>query len=151
MAKLTPKQKIFCNEYIKDFNSESAAVRAGYDEKKAKFYGDKNLHKTEIKAYIDYILAKQKTENQSHSVQKNFNDIANADEVMKYLTDIMRGDAENIFGDNLITPKDRIKAAELLGKRYSLFTYNFKTDNNCAIQIIDNIPLEIAKNGDENG
>ena len=142
MSKLTPKQKIFCNEYIKDFNSKSAAVRAGYDAKKAEFYANQNLNKLEVRNYIDLILNQKNIQ-----IKNSKNDIANADEVMKYLTDIMRGDGS--FDD--VSSRERIKAAELLGKRYSLFSYNLKTNDNLLIQIIDNIPPNSFKNGDENG
>ena len=32
MADLTPKQKLFCKEYLIDFNATQAAIRAGYSE-----------------------------------------------------------------------------------------------------------------------
>lgn len=49
---LTPKQKIFCEEYIIDWNASRAARAAGYSEKTAKDIGCENLAKPNIQAYI---------------------------------------------------------------------------------------------------
>ncbi len=122
MKKLTIKQKKFADEYIISGNSTQAAINAGYSKKTARKIGSENLTKPDIKAYIDKQLTKLEDES-----------IADAKEVMKYLTKAMRGETyDEVFyksefgGDKLgkvrIPSKDRIKAAELLGKRYQLFT-----------------------------
>jgi len=51
--KLTPKQTLFVQEYLKDLNATQAAIRAGYSEKTARQIGDENLSKPAIKAEID--------------------------------------------------------------------------------------------------
>ncbi|MBB6218672.1 phage terminase small subunit [Anaerosolibacter carboniphilus] len=51
--KLTPKQKIFCDEYLVDLNATQAAIRAGYSERTAKEVGYENLTKPHIQKYID--------------------------------------------------------------------------------------------------
>lgn len=48
MADLTEKQRLFCLEYIKDFNATQAATRAGYSKKTAGKIGSENLLKPEI-------------------------------------------------------------------------------------------------------
>lgn len=55
MAELTEKQKIFCREYIYDWNASRAAREAGYSEKTAGEMGYENLRKPEIQAYISEI------------------------------------------------------------------------------------------------
>jgi phage terminase small subunit len=53
--KLTEKQKIFCREYIVDWNATQAAIKAGYSEKTSGAIGWENLRKPEIQAYIEHI------------------------------------------------------------------------------------------------
>lgn len=79
MAKLTAKQQRFCNEYLTDLNATQAAIRAGYSEKTARVIGQENLLKPVIKEYI----AKRMEEKEKSL-------IADQDEVMKYLTAVMR-------------------------------------------------------------
>jgi len=52
---LTKKQKIFCHEYVIDWNATRAAKEAGYSEKTAYSIGHENLSKPEIQAYIEHI------------------------------------------------------------------------------------------------
>lgn len=49
---MTPKQILFCEEYLKDFNATQAAIRAGYSENTAKEIGCENLTKPNIAEYI---------------------------------------------------------------------------------------------------
>lgn len=53
MAKLTPKQQRFVDEYLIDLNATQAAIRAGYSPKTAYSIGDENLKKPEIKKAIE--------------------------------------------------------------------------------------------------
>lgn len=76
---LTAKQKRFCDEYLVDLNATQAAIRAGYSKKTAKQIGQENLTKLDLKNYI-----KEKMEEKESSL------IAKQDEVMKYLTAVMR-------------------------------------------------------------
>lgn len=80
------------------------------------------MNKPELKAYIDEQLEK------IHSAK-----IADAEEVMKYLTSVMRGEHTEqvlkLIGEGVqtvtdidVSAKGRLKAAELIGKRYGLFT-----------------------------
>jgi phage terminase small subunit len=52
---LTEKQKIFCREYIFDWNGTRAAKAAGYSENTAAVIASENLNKPNIKAYIEEI------------------------------------------------------------------------------------------------
>ena len=80
--------------------------------------------------------------------------IAKAEEVLEYLTRVLRGEeteqvivTENVGDymseartiDKELSAKDRIKAAELLGKRYALFTEKVDVEGNVGVTIIDDI------------
>lgn len=119
---MTPRQRKFCDEYLISGNATDAAIKAGYSPKTAKQTGSENLAKPDLKAYIETELEKL------HSAK-----IADAEEVMKYLTSVMRGEhTEQVLklaGDGFqtitdidVSAKERLKAAELIGKRYGLFT-----------------------------
>ena len=77
--KLTAKQQRFCDEYLIDLNATQAAIRAGYSEKTAKQIGQENLTKPDLKEYIEKRMA-----------EKEEALIAKQDEVMRYLTSVMR-------------------------------------------------------------
>ncbi|MDZ4994026.1 terminase small subunit [Clostridium perfringens] len=114
--KLTPKQKAFADYYIELGNATEAARRAGY--KKPNVQGSQNLEKLSIKSYIDErINALDETR------------IAKGEEVLEYLTKVMRGKEKDQFGLDA-SLQDRTKAAELLGKRYRLFTDKIEADVN---------------------
>ena len=57
--KLTPKQDLFCREYLKDLNASQAAIRAGYSKKTSPKIGFENLQKPEIKKKIDKLKEKR--------------------------------------------------------------------------------------------
>lgn len=118
---MTDKQKRFCDEYLIDCNATQAAIRAGYSPKTAKQTGCENLAKPDLKAYIDERLEEMHNEK-----------TADAQEVLEYLTSVMRGEHKEqvlkLVGEGVQTisdidvgAKDRIKAAELIGKRYGMF------------------------------
>lgn len=86
VSKMTAKQMRFCDEYLIDLNATQAAIRAGYSKKTATVIGAENLTKPYIREYIDKRLAEKEAEL-----------IATQDEVMKYLTAVMRREkAENV-------------------------------------------------------
>ncbi len=135
------KQKRFCEEYLVDCNATQAAIRTGYSEKTARAIGQRLLTNVDIKKYIDQQLQKLKNEK-----------IADAQEVLEYLTSVMRGEQKEqvalLTGEGCqelvqkdISAKDRIKAAELIGKRYGLFTEKVELQGETTIQIVDDIPI----------
>ena len=79
MARLTAKQQRFCDEYLIDLNATQAAIRSGYSKKTAKQIGQENLTKPDIKEYIEKRMAEKEKEL-----------IADQNEVMKYLSSVMR-------------------------------------------------------------
>lgn len=122
--KLTAKQKRFCDEYLVDLNASRAAIASGYSPKTARQTACENLEKPIIKEYLKKRMA-----------EKESSLIADQDEVLKYLTSVMRGNetdevitASGRRGTKKVDAKDRIKAAELLGKRYGIYTDKFQAD-----------------------
>lgn len=123
--KLTPKQKAFADYYIELGNATEAAQKAGYKGNNLNRIASENLSKLDIKQYIE-----KKMEEISS------NRIAKAEEVLQYLTRVIRdeeteqvivtkntGDfiTEVEIVDKKLDAKDKIKASELLAKRYYLF------------------------------
>lgn len=124
--KLTAKQQRFCDEYLIDLNATQAAIRAGYSKKTAGAIATENLQKPIIKDYI----AKRMAEKEAALV-------ADQAEVMKYLTSVLRGQSvsevvvvegvgegcsEARTMQKAPDEKERLKAAELLGKAHMMFT-----------------------------
>lgn len=137
-TKMTAKQMRFCDEYLIDLNATQAAIRAGYSKKTAKSIGQENLTKPDLKNYIEQRMA-----------EKESSLIASQDEVLKYLTSVLRGETQSevvvveSIGDFMSEArtmkkapdeKERLKAAELLGKRYGL--YKDKVDVEGAIPVV---------------
>lgn len=131
---LTEKQKRFADEYLIDLNATQAAIRAGYSEKTARQIGAENLTKPFIKTYIDEQMTKKEDQL-----------IAKQDEILKYLTSVLRGESQSAeiavegrgdgYSEAIIikkepSEKERLRAAEMLAKRYGLLN--------------DKVSLEIA-------
>lgn len=136
---MTEKQKLFCDEYLIDLNATQAAIRAGYSEKYAHTNASKLLRNTTIREYIENRIA-----------EKEDKLIAKQNEVLKYLTSVMRGESkseivvvENI-GDYMSEArtmekapdeKERLKAAELLGKAHMMFSERIQQDIDMELNI----------------
>lgn len=144
--KLTEKQKRFADYYIETGNITEAAVKAGYSKKTARVIGQENLLKPAIKGYIDEKLEAMQDER-----------TASAKEVLEFLTKSMRGEIKEEVvvvegtGDGTseartvkkqIGLRDRIKSAELLGKRYRLFTDKVEVDGVVPVMIVGESELE---------
>ena len=152
---LTELQKRFADYYIESLNAKDSYMRAGYKvktEASAAAAASRLLKNPKVKAYIDQRL--KELEDQR---------IAKAQEVLEYLTSVMReeineevvvveGDGEGMSSARVIRKavgvKDRNKAAELLGRRYSLFTDKVDIGGPLGVQIIDNIPEDDVNDED---
>ena len=110
--KLTAKQQRFCDEYLIDLNATQAAIRAGYSKQTAGVIGVENLKKPNIKLCIEKRMA-----------EKEAALIADQNEVLKYLTAVLRGESmasvlarDELGADRVIEKapdeKERLKAAE---------------------------------------
>ena len=139
---MTEKQKLFCDEYLIDLNG-TRAYRTVYktikNDNVAGVRANKLLKQKDIAEYINKRLEEIHNEN-----------TANIQEVMEYLTSVMRGTSEAstlaMCGDGMqevITKKpderERLKAAELLGKRFGMFKESVDITSNGQTVIIDDI------------
>ena len=129
--KLTQKQQRFVDEYSISGNATQAAIKAGYSKKTAKQMGTENLAKPIIKAELDRRNAEIKSAK-----------TADMQEVMEYLASVMRGEqtesvatAKGIYDNVPVSAKDRIKAAELIGKRHGAWTDKKEISGNMNIDI----------------
>ena len=132
---MTEKQKRFCDEYLIDCNA-TRAYKTVYQNVKsdevARKAGSRLLTNVDVKKYIAEQMEKIHDEK-----------TADDQEVIEYLTSVLRGEsiAQEIVvegtGDGCSkaktmekapSEKERLKAAELLGKRYALFTDKVETD-----------------------
>lgn len=137
--KLNRKQRLFCEEYIKTLNATKSYMEVYKCSKKsAETQGSRLLQKVEIKEYIEERL---------NNVEKS--KIADANEILEFLTSVARGEVKDQLGFET-SVKDRIKASELLAKRYKLFDDKKDTPEGgeekqtpkIEIQIVDNSDLE---------
>ena len=135
---VTIKEQIFCDELLSDteFN-KTLAYKKAYPSVKndnvAAAAASRLMNKPEIKEYIDKQLSKLHNER-----------TADAQEVLEYLTSVLRGESSSSelvvegIGDGCSeartiekppSEKERLKAAELLGKRYGLYTDKVDVNN----------------------
>ena len=140
--KLNIKQKAFADYFIETGNAYQSAIKAGYSENYAKGNVIKLLENESVKAYIKERMKEIESER-----------IAKAEEVLAFLSASLRGEVleevvstETVEGmvkpvilKKQLSAKDRIKAAELLGKRYALFTEKVDLEGNVGVTIIDDI------------
>lgn len=127
MAKLTDKQKRFCEEYLIDLNATQAALRAGYKAKTARSQGQRMLTKVDIQRHITDLMKERsdRTALTSDSVLQELSRIAMAQDVE-------------------ITGKEKLKALELLGKHLGLFQNG--ADNSAALEKLDEVLSKIEGN-----
>ena len=143
---LTEKQKAFCDYYIETLNATESYKRAYPNvtkQRTAESAGNRLLSNVEVKKYIDDRL---------EEIQSNR--IAKAEEVLEYLTRVIRNEEkeEVVVTVNVgdfqteikkvkkeLSAKDKLKAAELLGKRYSLFTEKVDLNGDIGVTIIDDV------------
>lgn len=143
---MNARQELFCEEYLKDMNATQAAIRAGYSEKTAYSQGQRLLKNVEIKNKLQGIREKIQDEN-----------IATIKDIEEFLSLSMNGEMEeevvSVAGEGegyskvvkskkQISLRDRIKAAELLGKRYGMWTDRLETDGGVNIVISGSDELE---------
>lgn len=137
--KLSPKQIAFADFYIELGNAEQAAIKAGYSKAYARGNAHKLVANSGIKEYIDKRMEELKSER-----------VADQQEIMEFLTAIMRGEVEEpipiLDGEGTqkvvnVKPsaQARKSAAELLGKRYAMWTENKNLTGNIGVTIIDDL------------
>lgn len=143
---MTNNQRKFCDEYLIDCNA-TRAYKAAYPRIKndnvAKSAGNRLLTFVDIEEYIQTRLDEMASAK-----------VATAEEIIQYLTSVMRGKSTSEivvitgYGDGYSTAekvkknpdeKERLKAAELLGKRYGLFTEKVNVAGTTKVTIVDDL------------
>lgn len=159
---LTAKQQRFADEFLIDLNATQAAIRAGYSSKTAAEIGSENLTKPQIRAYIDERMAEHSRRtgvNQDRIIRElariafldptrlvNMNDAtvrADASEddtaaIASVKVKETSGDVDSI--EREVRFADKIKALELLGKRFGMWIDKQQIDVQGAVQIVDDVP-----------
>ena len=132
---LNQKQIRFVQEYMKTNNITHSAIDAGYSPKTASVQGSRLLSNVKVSAYINAINERLESDK-----------IADIQEVMEYLTSVMRGEKKDQF-DLDASLGDRTRAASELAKRLDVRAKTVNVD--CAVTIIDDIPEEELEIEDE--
>lgn len=134
---LTQRQLWFVQEYMKTNNITQSAIKAGYSPKTASVQGSRLLTTVKVANYIEAINERLESEK-----------IADIQEVMEYLTSVMRGEKKDQF-DMDASLSDRTRAASELARRLDVKAKNVNVD--LAVTIIDDIPddIEIEDDVDE--
>lgn len=126
---LNQRQIRFVQEYMKTNNVRQSAVVAGYSPKTAQAQGGRLLQNVKVQAYIQAINERLDSDK-----------IADIQEVMEYLTSVMRGEKKDQF-DLDAALSERTKAASELAKRLDVRARNLQID--CALTIVDDIPDDV--------
>ena len=139
---MTDKQKKFADEYLIDCNATRAYKVAYPNIKKdevAAAAGARLLRNVKVADYINGLLDYLHTER-----------TADAQEIIEYLTTVLRGESQaqelvvEGCGEGRSTArsiykrpseKDKLKAAELLGRRYGLFTESVNLNGDMSLNI----------------
>ena len=132
---LNQRQIRFVQNYMKTNNITHSAIDAGYSKKTAHVQGCNLLKNHKVFEYITAINERLESEK-----------IADIQEVMEYLTSVMRGEKKDQF-DLDASLSDRTRAASELAKRLDVRAKTVNVD--CAVTIIDDIPDEELEIEDE--
>lgn len=139
---MTEKQRLFADEYLKDLNG-TRAYKTIYttikNDNVAAVRANTLLKQKDISDYVSKRLEEIHNEN-----------TADIQEVMEYLTSVLRGESASAVlmmsgnGMQKVTEKppdekERLKAAELLGKRFGMFKDNVDVTSNGKTVIVDDI------------
>ena len=135
---MTEKQKLFADEYLIDCNATrdyKVAYPTVKKDEVARANASRLLTNANVQKYINDRM--QKIHNEK---------TADAQEVVEYLTSVLRGQStssvlarDEIGAERVIEKppdeKERLKAAELLGKRYGLYTDKVDLDADAELHI----------------
>ena len=132
---LPPRYIKFVHEYMKTDNMTQSAIKAGYSPKTAYSQASRLLKNSRVQDYIVAIRERLDSDK-----------IADIQEVMEYLTSVMRGEKKDQF-DLDPALSERTKAASELAKRLDVRARNLNIE--CAVNIIDDIPKDVEIIEDE--
>lgn len=134
--KLTPKQELFCKEYLVDLNATQAAIRSGYSEKTAKDIGCQNLAKLYIQERIQELMIERqkRTEITADYVLNNIKTIG--ERCMQVIPVTEKVDGQIVeTGEYKFDSNGALKSQELLGKHLCLFTDKINHDGELNITV----------------
>ena len=126
---LTQRQIRFVQEFMKSNNVTQAAIRSGYSKKTASVQGSRLLTNVKVAEYVDAINERLESDK-----------IADIQEVMEYLTSVMRGEAKDQF-DLDASLSERTRAASELAKRLDVRAKTLNIEG--VVNIIDDIPDDV--------
>ena len=132
---LNKRQIDFVQEYMKTNNINQSAIKAGYSPRTASVQGSRLLTNVKVSAYINAINERLESDK-----------IADIEEVMEYLTSVMRGEKKDQF-DLDPSLSERTKAASELARRLDVKARNLNIE--CAVNIIDDIPDDMEIEDEE--
>lgn len=145
--KLTHKQILFSEEYIKTLNATQSylKIHPNVKETSARVLGDKMLHNINVRNYIEERLRPYQEEKEKE-VKKA---IADADEILEFITAVIRGEVKDQLGFET-SVKDRLTASKMLADRYRLFENSKESTNEndnteehkVIVEVVDNSHLE---------
>lgn len=122
------KQKAFADYFIELDNATQAAIRAGYSEKTAHSIGSRLLKHVEVQEYIKERMS-----------SKDAARIADQDEILEFLTQVMRGNVLDQLGFET-SVRDRKDAAIQLGKRHGMWIDKQQISGEVGVKIVNDIP-----------
>ena len=170
---MTNKQKRFCEEYLIDLNATQAAIRAGYSPDSAASIGSENMQKPDIRARIDKAMAERskRTGVNADRVIRELARVAfiNANDVIDIDSATLKSNAseddtaaiasvkvktipttDGVGMEREIKLADKLKALELLGKHFGVFTDKVEhsgsidTGNNALTSILEQLQDDSA-------
>ena len=133
---LNNRQIVFVQEYMKTNNITQSAISAGYSVKTAAAHGCRLLKQNNVRRYINAI-------NEGWQSCR----IADIQEVMEYLTSVMRGEQKDQF-DMDVSVQDRTRAASELARRLDVQSKNINVD--ARVLIVDDIPADVELEEEDN-
>ena len=133
---LNNRQIVFVQEYMKTNNITQSAISAGYSVKTAGPQGCRLLKQNNVRRYINAINERLQSGR-----------IADIQEVMEYLTSVMRGEQKDQF-DMDVSVQDRTRAASELARRLDVQSKNINVD--ARVLIVDDIPDDVELEEEDN-
>lgn len=141
---LTEKQKRFIEFYLQTSNASEAARRAGYSKKVAYSIGEENLRKPAIKEAINARLQEMDKAR-----------IADTDEVLRHLTNVLRGKETEVVVTNSgakftvpVAEKERLKAGEMILRVNGAFKEKVDVKVDTSQLLIETLEKVWGKNAD---
>jgi phage terminase small subunit len=161
---VTPKQYLFCAEYLVDLNASQAAIRAGYSKKGAGQTGEKLLKNAEIRKRLSELQQRRqaRTEITADYVIERLAKIADFDHRQLYDSDgvmlpahkmsdavsaAISGIEHTDKGGVRVKVSDRVRALELLGKHLALFTDRI----DASVKATGQVTIYLPDNGRDGG